>query len=706
MSKEQPAVARFTRYWLLVIFLAFVVLSGVYSVVTPVFEGPDEIWHFAFANHLADGGGLPVFDAAEPATFLRNGAHPPVYYGLIAMLIAPIDRSDFPAAFRFNLANPLITPGANGTSPNLLIHTAHEDWPWRNATLAAHLARCVSIALNALALWGVWRIARRILHNERVALLALGMAAGVPQFVYGAAMINNDALAAATTTWLVYALLRWLDDQSARWTISGGVMLGLALLSKIGLVALLPVPALAIVLHALRNTQHARRHWRQLILAALIIYSLAFIIAGWWYLRNWSLYGDPLAWREWQALTGAGRVPPTIGDFIGDMRGLFGTFWVDFSLRVDRTWWPIFGVIGLVALIGLVRRAIKREWPLDWPKLLIALSVFALLLASAVRYSFNIYDIHGRLLYPSLAAIGVVLALGMSKWPRAMSFALLTIPLAFTLVSPLMIIQPAYARPIVSALPEGSVETTGSFGAYTELLGYRLKSDRVKVGEPLELETYWRSIADVDDQDVRQANIMLLAPDGSIVGHTLMPLGTDAYPRDVWQPNEIVVTRFVVSTTVDHPTLATVSLTVPPLAQLRELRRVTIWIERACEVDWPVDVTFGGLIKLIGYRIEAGGVPRLVLCWQAVKPVPIDYTVFVHVPGANGQISGDSQPVSGNYPTSVWQPGEIVEDVHSLSTSDNLPIPRASIGFYRLDTGERLTIDGTHETEFIIQNEP
>jgi hypothetical protein len=85
-----------------------------------------------------------------------------------------------------------------------------------------------------------------------------------------------------------------------------------------------------------------------------------------------------------------------------------------------------------------------------------------------------------------------------------------------------------------------------------------------------------------------------------------------------------------------------------------------------------------------------------VLCWQLIKPTPIDYTVFVHVPGD----SGDSQPVSGNYPTSAWQPGETIEDVHALATSGNLPIPRATIGLYRLDTGERLTIDGTNTTEF------
>src|SRR5512135_3680057 len=110
---------RSLRFAFCALLLAFIVLSLIYSLTVPLFEGPDEIWHYAFANHLASGGGLPVFEANQPATFLRNGAHPPLYYALIAALIAPIDRSDFPADYRFNLASPKITPGGSGTSPNL-----------------------------------------------------------------------------------------------------------------------------------------------------------------------------------------------------------------------------------------------------------------------------------------------------------------------------------------------------------------------------------------------------------------------------------------------------------------------------------------------------------------------------------------------------------------------------------------------------------
>ncbi|MBP7686677.1 MAG: glycosyltransferase family 39 protein [Thermoflexales bacterium] len=704
--------------------------------MTPLFEGPDEIWHFAFANHLADGGGLPVFDAAQPATFLRNGAHPPVYYVLIAALIAPIDRSDFPAEFRFNLANPLITKGASGTSRNLLIHTAREDWPWHNTALAAHLARFVSIALNALALWGVWQIARRILRDERLAVLALAIVAFVPQFVYGAAMINNDALAAATTTWLVYALLRWFDAPVLKWAGISGGLLGLALLSKIGLIALLPVPLVTLALSLIepRRREDAKKRlnfsikrpipWAQLVQAVVVIYGLALVVAGWWYVRNWQLYGDPLAWREWQALTGAGRVPPTFGDFIGDMIGLFGLFWIDFSLRVDRTWWPIFGVIVLAALIGLMRRASQREWPLDWAKLLIALSVFALLLASAVRYSFNIYDIHGRLLYPSLAAIGVLLALGLSKWPKAITFTLGAIPLVFTLVSPLMIIQPAYARPIVSALPDDATTTSARFSV-VELVGYRLNGARFNEGDLIEVETYWRKVPTTIDIDNAYGTIALIQGQGGIVDHVERALGDDAYPVWAWRENEIITTRFQIPAKTAITEITYVELTVridapgfssTDMGGTSRLTRIVVKNDLPCGTKQKVDVTFGGAIKLVGYQVDVIDgdaivdqvrVPvqatQLTLCWKAAKQIPIDYTVFMHALNEKGEIlTADSQPRGGKFPTSVWVPGdEIVEERSVLGR-----IKQISVGFYRLDTGERLTIDGTNETEFIIQHEP
>jgi 4-amino-4-deoxy-L-arabinose transferase-like glycosyltransferase len=707
----KPRSLRFTFYALLI---AFVALSFVYSLTVPLFEGPDEIWHYAFADHLASGGGLPVFDVNQPATFLRNGAHPPLYYALIAPLIASLDRSDFPAGYRFNLANPRITPGAAGAAPNLLIHTAREDFPFHNTALAGHLARLVSIALGTLTVVGVFTVARRLLRDERLALIATALVAFIPQFVYGTALINNDALAAASATWLLYALLRLMDDGRWRWAALSGVLLGITLLSKIGMIAVLPIPALVLGLMYFLPQRHRstevisksslrlRVSVARLLLGGLLIYGVALLIAGWWYARNFTLYGDPLMWREWQVLTGTGRVPPTPIGFLRDMLGFFGLFWADFSLRVDRVLWPIFGVIVLAAIIGWVRRAIRREWPaLDWYGLLVGLVWLALLLATAVRYSLNIYDIHGRLLYPALSVIGVLLVLGLSGWPKPKWVMGITLAIIMSLaaIAPLAIIQPAYARPIVSALPDDAIKSSAQFGAI-ELVGYQIKNDRVKSGEPIEVTTYWRRTG--ADAAAPTGVVVLYSPSGQIVGRAESVLGTAAYPAEVWQAGEIVATRFQILARNEQPTVATVQLSVGD--QAIDLGRATVWFDRACEIDRAADVMFGGSIKLVGYRIDESAVtgvaPRIVLCWQAIKPLPVDYTVFVHVPAEGGLITADAPPLNGDYPTAAWQPGEVIEDAHPLPAVIDLKIPRALVGWYRLDTGERLPIDGSNSTEY------
>jgi hypothetical protein len=70
--------------------------------------------------------------------------------------------------------------------------------------------------------------------------------------------------------------------------------------------------------------------------------------------------------------------------------------------------------------------------------------------------------------------------------------------------------------------------------------------------------------------------------------------------------------------------------------------------------------------------------------------------VFVHVVNANGEIvaQSDSQPLNGQYPTSIWSPGEIVVDERFIRLVPGTH--RIFVGLYRWDTGERLpaVVDG------------
>ncbi|MGE5262651.1 MAG: hypothetical protein ACM3S0_04670, partial [Acidobacteriota bacterium] len=80
-----------------VVLVLFILLGGAYSIATPLFEAPDEQWHFAFVQYVATGRGLPVQTVDQPTHLARQeGSQPPLYYLLAAGATFWIDTSDYP----------------------------------------------------------------------------------------------------------------------------------------------------------------------------------------------------------------------------------------------------------------------------------------------------------------------------------------------------------------------------------------------------------------------------------------------------------------------------------------------------------------------------------------------------------------------------------------------------------------------------------
>jgi hypothetical protein len=111
-------------------------------------------------------------------------------------------------------------------------------------------------------------------------------------------------------------------------------------------------------------------------------------------------------------------------------------------------------------------------------------------------------------------------------------------------------------------------------------------------------------------------------------------------------------------------------------------------------------------IALLDYRIEGplrhGATVRLHVLWQALKPPKEDHTVFVHAVDGEGTIWGqlDSEPQEGEYPTTEWGLGEIVQDRYELQVDVAGPREgyQLAVGMYASETGERLKLpDGMTE---------
>lgn len=104
----------------------------------------------------------------------------------------------------------------------------------------------------------------------------------------------------------------------------------------------------------------------------------------------------------------------------------------------------------------------------------------------------------------------------------------------------------------------------------------------------------------------------------------------------------------------------------------------------------PLDVDFGGEIRLEGYKLEAsaplhpGDTLRLTLYWRAQRYMTESYKVFNQAFYGDGVMVAqrDAIPVCDRYPTNLWYPGEQVADVHDIPVRDDAPA-----GVYPLYTG-------------------
>ena len=184
------------RPFLLLILTLYLLLALGYGVINPLFEAPDEHWHYFTAQFIADNKRLPVVAPGDEYDewLSQEAAQPPLYYLLSALLIVPIDVADARAQVWLN---PLAWIGnAEATvNVNRMVHTPAEAWPWHGLALAAHLLRGVSALLGLGTLLCVYGSGRLLWPERRDrALLAAALVAFWPQFGFLHGAISNDPL--------------------------------------------------------------------------------------------------------------------------------------------------------------------------------------------------------------------------------------------------------------------------------------------------------------------------------------------------------------------------------------------------------------------------------------------------------------------------------------------------------------------------------
>jgi len=746
-------LATIRQHWAITgIIVAFIALSVTYSIVTPIFEASDELWHYPFIKHLADGNGLPVQDASVDQPWRQEGSQPPLYYALGALATFWIDTGDayegHPPLLWHNphVDNGLLTADGN---TNLVVHSRQEAFPWHGAALAMHLIRFLSVLMGAATVLLTYLIALELFPgHEDLALGAAAVNAFTPMFLFISGAVNNDNLVVPLCSLALLMMVRIANRQSPianrNWVLDIrywilGFVLGLAALTKESAVGLLPLALVAItvcVWYQHGNAPPFRRlglvigYWLLVIVPTLAI-------GGWWYWRNWRLYGDPLGWNIFLDILGRRHPPATLRQLWGEREGFAMSYWGLFggvNVPMDAWVYRLLNLLAIIAALGiiifLIRKLIRdRLRPEAWIEVVILLAWPAIVFTSLIRWALQTWSSQGRLVFSAISALSILLFLGLSQFvPRRHTKALACLigGLMFVIstIAPFRYIAPAYAKPhLLSSEEIGTIPNRLdiSFGGTMKLLGYNLQPTtyNLQPGDSLEVTLYWQSLADMD-QDY-STFVHLLDENELIVTQRDMYPGQGLYPTSLWSTGDTIANRYVLilPETAFAPNRARLEVGLynfatgerlmaygpngEPLGDNARFQEIEIMPRTEAEVPNPVHFNFGDKIALVGYDMDRrtaspGETIHLTLYWQALAEMEENYTVFTHVLGEENRIwaQHDNWPKDGNAPTSTWEPGQTIADEHELAIYTDTPpnVYDVEIGLYLAETGGRLRIVG------------
>lgn len=256
-------------------------------------------------------------------------------------------------------------------------------------------------------------------------------------------------------------------------------------------------------------------------------------------------------------------------------------------------------------------------------------------------------------------------------------------------------------------------------GGKLRLLGYNMDVGRVAAHGELLVTLYWLALEPMEDDYAM--HLKLLNGVRHVWGEQRGRPRWDAGLTSKWRPGQVV------------EDIRTVPIWpgTPPGSYLVEVLAWGLREDRPLEpsggnlllgpVDIPapprpaperldmgqvVGLDLGHRFRLLGYTVESGLQPgagiHLTLFWQALSQVDRDYVVFNHLVGEDGRLwaQKDNAPVDGYYPTSKWEPGEVVRDRYDIVIPVDTPAQEYTIrtGMFWPESGERLPVfDGGAE---------
>jgi 4-amino-4-deoxy-L-arabinose transferase-like glycosyltransferase len=673
-----------TEHWPgLAILGVYLTLAICYSLADPVYESTDEIRHVRYVRHLIVYHSLPEQGGDEG---LAQSHHPPLYYALAAAASwwVPVPEEVYYKPV-YNEYWGYRQWEVGDDNKNQYLHGPDERFPFGGITLAVYVMRWLNVLLGAGTVYVTYLTAREVFAGR--AMLAAGASALIafnPQFLYLSGAVNNDVAAALCSALVLLLCVRMVHrGASPRFDLAIGVLYGLALLTKLNLLALLAAIEVAYVAAAARS-----REWRILLRGNLIVLGLAVLLSGWWFWRNQALYGDPTGMSALNELWAGRPLSESWWALRQGLPHLWTTLWGRFGYGQVPMPGVVYAGLFWACVLALAGHLVPGSGRIRADVMLLLLT--AMLSSTVVVFYYILIQpagAMGRFLFPALPAFAVTVVGGVdrllpSRRPQLAGLAVTGSMLGLAVYALLGVLAPAFSAPRAlraSELESAPNPTEVQFGQLARIVGYSITPDETEPGGVVSVAVYWEVLSRTTDNYA--VFVHLLSETGVMIAQRDTYPGLGKYPTTAWDPGVAFVDtyRLHVPDTAYAPDHAyvQVGLYKPGEARVetsdgRDAARIgEVQVKaRTGLTPNPIEYDFDGVALLAGYDLQPrvarpGQSVMLTLYWQPLTPAMEGYSTCATLLG-HGDSAEHCNDVGASGVSGGWEEGERADDVHWL----------------------------------------
>ncbi|MEO1288273.1 MAG: phospholipid carrier-dependent glycosyltransferase [Chloroflexota bacterium] len=712
---------------LALILILYSIIGSLYIVSVPLFEASDEAEHFIHIHTILETNALPIIQSREQMTsqtdpvlrWNNQSHHAPLYYMTSALLISWSERADLADYLHPNELIFLRNTVEN--NPNKWLHRYTE--PSSDTYLAVYQLRVMNLLIGAGTLLMIFGASRQITDKYNVPYLAILLTASIPTFLVVNTSVTNDALVIFLYSAGIYWCMKaWRTEAFSRLDV---VSISL-ILAGIALTKLTGVTLFAVVYGTLLFGVFRKKWtWKQILPIIVITGVATALLAGWWYLRNLSLYGDLLAVDATASIWGR-EAPLTLAIFTEDVRRIGKSFWMLIGYLHN----PVFVADSFyiyatgIASLGVIGTIVWSQRQKQADTLLILLFCFFIVTAMLLYGTLSVDISYGRLLMPAIASVAILITIGLSYIFKRWAW-LFIMPFTVTaILIPVFVVPQAYpSLTVVENIPDTATMVNWQADSL-EILAIDTPDTVVHTGDIVSVDLYFRgnhpdnpamTITAVDTIRLQRFDHHEIYPGMADMRH--LPddrIFKATIDLTMTAPDSIEPPR-VVNILVEWVDLDTnTELIFDSETSLLEVMGAT-FVDGRYDLqvrDNEIVANFGG--EIVAHHIgssnyRAGEEMNFGFIWEATSELSTEQEAILTLQlfDSEGNVVAQNDGTLWWYPTTRWAP-----NVAFLDDGRTLEIPadliagdyQLGIGWYRVvdDTYPRLTLDGSENDLYMI----